>query len=169
MNIDTNSIEFKEIVRRFWMPRLLQKARETTPPQPPPPPPAMSIQNQTIPLPMYSVSQCSQIGTVPIPTQTIPWQGGSYCVMNETVQNSSCLSSSSSESSNIPEGSQFQSLDNNDMSSFMYDGYYVNNNAYDMETFNLDPTLTSEVMEGNWMNSMWGIDELWQFRNLQQS
>ncbi|XP_028800156.1 transcription factor MYB62-like [Neltuma alba] len=170
LNIDTNSAEFKEIVRRIWIPRLLQKARETASPPPPPPPPppapAMLIQNQKIPLPIDSVSLCSQIGTVP--TQ-FPWQGP--CGMNETVQNSSCVSSSSSESSNIPEVSQFQALDASDMSSFMYDGHYVNNNTYDMETFNLGTTVTAEAtMVGNWMNndvtcSMWGTDELWQFKN----
>ncbi|XP_054825688.1 transcription factor MYB62-like [Prosopis cineraria] len=165
LNIDPNSTEFKEIIRRFWMPRLLQKAREIASP----PAAAMSIQNQTIPLSIESVSQCSQIGTVP--TQ-IPWQRP--CGMNEiVVQNSSCVSSSSSESSNIPEVSQFQALDNSDMISLMYDGYHVNNNNYDMETFNLGTTVAAEAMAGNWMNnevacSLWGMDELWQFRNFQE-
>lgn len=171
LNIDTNSAEFKEIVRRFWMPRLMQKARETSASANLPS--AMSIQNEMIPLPIGNVAECPQIGTVP--TQMIPWQGPG--VMNETVvQNSSCLSSSSSESSNIPEVSQFQALDNSDMSSFMYDGYYVNNNTYDMEAFNLGTTVTTSeaAMAGNWMNndvsqcSMWGMDELWQFKNLQE-
>ncbi|KAF7819885.1 transcription factor MYB62-like [Senna tora] len=154
MKMDTSSTEFEEMVRRFWMPRLLQKAAET--PSPPhPPPPAIPILNQTF-LNPFCVPQCSQIGTQAAPTTThniIPWEGDQgACMMNieETVQHSSFMSCFDPESAN--NSSQFHHglYHNSDFSSY-----------YDIKTCNV---------ESNWVNndvacSMWGMDdELWQFK-----
>ncbi|KAJ1437916.1 SANT/Myb domain [Sesbania bispinosa] len=187
LKIDTDSKDFQELIRRFWLPKLIQKARESSCS-------AMSIQNQTIPLhPPDSVSQYSTIGT--IPTQ-IPWQGGpNYLDQHEQNSdsehnNGSCISFS--ESANIPKvpqhlgytTSQFHTLDNNsDFGTFTYDGYQVSNSSYEMDTFKMASTRVAEdvqypagdcqMAESNWVNndfacSMWNTDELWQFSNLQK-
>ncbi|XP_061344991.1 transcription factor MYB62-like [Gastrolobium bilobum] len=191
LKIDTDSTEFQELVRRFWMPRLLQKAKESSSS-------AMSIQGQAIPLPLDSVSHYSTVGT--IPTQ-IPWQGP---CMNEAVPNyldqhehnsdsehtnGSCISFS--ESANIPKvpqhmgytTTQFHALDNNDFGTFTYDGYHVNNSGYEMDTFEMESARVAEdvqypvgdcqMAESNLVNndfacSMWSMDELWKFSNLQK-
>ncbi|RDY07002.1 Transcription factor MYB62, partial [Mucuna pruriens] len=192
LKIDTDSREFQELVRRSWMPRLLQKARESSSSS------AMAIQNQAIPFPLDGVSHHSTIGTIPSQTPWLNEAGPTY--MDQHEQNSdsehnngSCISFS--ESANIPKVSQhfgdtitqFHALNGNDFGTFTCDGYHhhVNNNAYEMDTFK---TPTARVAEGvqypigdcqmagsNWVNNdfacsgMWNIDdELWQFSKLQK-
>ncbi|TKY60934.1 Transcription factor MYB21 [Spatholobus suberectus] len=193
LKIDTDSSEFQELVRRFWVPRLLQKAKESSSS-------AMSIQNQTIPLPLDGVSQHSTIGTIP---SRPPWQGpcmneAGPTYLDQHEQNSdsehnngSCISFS--ESANIPKVSQhfghtisqFHALNNNDFGTFTtYDGYHhVNNNAYEMDTFKTPTARVAEDVQypigdcqmagSNWVNSdfacsVWNMDELWQFSKLQK-
>ncbi|XP_027341477.1 transcription factor MYB62-like [Abrus precatorius] len=192
LRIETDSTEFQELVRHFWVPRLLQKARESSSS-------AMSIHNQPIPLPLDGVSQHLTVGT--IPTQA-PMQGpcmneagSTYLDQHEhnsdsEHNNGSCISLS--ESANIPKvhqdlgytTRQFHALNNNNnFGTYTYDGYHVNNNAYEIDTFKIaTPRVTEHVqypvgdcqMAGsNWVNngfacSMWNMDELWQFSNLQK-
>ncbi|XP_057415066.1 transcription factor MYB62-like isoform X2 [Lotus japonicus] len=175
LKIDTDSKEFQALIRRLWMPKLLQKAKESSSS-------AMSIiQNQDIPLPPDSVSQYS---TIPTP---IPWEGPcmneagpSYLDQHEH-NNGSCKSFS--ESANIPKvpqqlgytTNQFHALDNNDFDTFTYDGF-------EMDTFKMGAVKVTEdvqfsvgdchMAESNWVHNdfacgMWNMDELWQFRNLQ--
>lgn len=171
LKIDTDSTEFREIVRRFWMPRLLQKAKESS----------SSLQHQPFPLPLDTAfSQDSSMETTPTPTPVL-FQGTcmNEAYMNSWYQNEQNSDSehnnssymSSSESASIPFGynnstSQFHALD-----------YFGNSNAhFDMGTFNLEtmeyPDGDSHVAETNWVDNdfacnMWSMDELWQFRNFQ--
>ncbi|KAJ7975136.1 Myb transcription factor [Quillaja saponaria] len=86
--------------------------------------------------------------------------------------------SCSSGTKNISKVPQLHFIDNSEDSNFVSDCYYVNNNVYDMETFNLATTSAtapeefghsvgdSQMTESNWVNnnfagSMWNIDELW--------
>ncbi|KAG5030207.1 hypothetical protein JHK87_013721 [Glycine soja] len=189
-----NSREFQELVRRFWMPRLLQKAKESSSS-------AMSIQNQATPMPFDGVSQHSTVGTIPSHSHT-PWQGpcmneAGPTYMDQHEQNSdsehnngSCISLS--ESANFPKVpqhfgrttiTQYHALNNNDFGTFTYDGYNVSNNVYEMDNFKTPTTRVAEdaqyptgdcqMVGSNWVNSdfacnMWNMDELWQFSKLQK-
>ncbi|KAH1049578.1 hypothetical protein AAZX31_08G041600 [Glycine max] len=189
LKIYTDSREFQELVRRFWMPRLLQKAKESSSSN-------MSIQNQAIPMPFDYVSQHLTVGTIP------PWQGpcmneAGPTYMDQHEQNSdsehnngSCISLS--ESANIPKVpqhfghttiTQFHALNTNDFGTFTYEGYNVNNNVYEMDNFKTTTTWVAEdaqypigdcqMVGSNWVNNdfacnMWNMDELWQFSKLQK-
>ncbi|OIW21095.1 hypothetical protein TanjilG_29228 [Lupinus angustifolius] len=171
LKIDTYSREFQEIIRHLWIPKLLQKAKESSS--------SMSIQNQSIPIPLGSGPQYSAI-----PTQ-IPWQGP--CIneatgpnyLDQHAQNSdsehnngSCISFS--ESANISKVSnllgytknQFYGLGTNDFGTLTYDEYGVNNNAYEMDAFNITTTIGDcHMVESNWVNNdfacrTWSMDEL---------
>ncbi|KAK7358278.1 hypothetical protein VNO77_00204 [Canavalia gladiata] len=198
LKIDTDSTEFQELVRRYWMPRLLQKAKESSSSSSSS---AMSIQNQAIPLPIEGVSQHSTLRTTP--TQ-IPMQGpcmneAGPTYLDQHEQNSdsehnngSCISFS--ESANIPKvpqnlgyntGQFYHALNNSDFGTFIYDGYHHvnNNNAYEIESFKTQTAKVAEHVQypvgdcqmagSNWVNNgfacgMWNMDELWQFSNLQK-
>ncbi|XP_020220915.1 transcription factor MYB62 [Cajanus cajan] len=179
LKINSDSREFQELVRRFWIPRLLQKVKES------PSSSTMSIQNQAIPLPQGGVSH-SSVGTMPSQT---PWQG--LC-MNEAGptysdsdhNNGSCISFS--ESANVPNVPQHFGHTINqfhDFGNFTYDGYHENNNAYEMDTFKTPTARVAEDVQypiadcqmagANWVNndfacSMWNMDEFWQFSKLQK-
>ncbi|ESW32375.1 hypothetical protein PHAVU_002G317000 [Phaseolus vulgaris] len=193
LKIDTDSREFQELVRRFWMPRLLQKAKESSSSSSS----VMPIQNQAIPLLLDDgVSQQSTVGSIPWQGPCMSMNGGSSTYMEQHEQNSdsehnsgSCISFS--ESANIPKVSQhfghtmdqFHGLSNNEFGSFSYDGYHVNDNAYEMNTFK---TTTARVAQDfqypvgdcqtaatGWLSNdfactMWNTDELWQFSKLQK-
>ncbi|KAK7314565.1 hypothetical protein VNO77_33091 [Canavalia gladiata] len=184
LKLDTCRTGFLEIVNGS------QKEQESSPS-------TMSTQNQEIPLPLDGVSQSASFR--PIPTTQITCQGtceneGGPNYLDQHEQNSdsehnngSCISSSES-GVNFPNmthpleytTSQFQALDNSN-SDFGICAY-VNNNAYDMDAFNLTTTMVAEdlefpvvdcqISENHWLNkefasSTWNMDELWQFRNIQ--
>lgn len=177
LKIDSDSKEFQQLIRQLWIPRLLQKVRESSSL-------AMSIQNQPIPLPLDSVSQYSDVAGTILPSQ-IPW------TVNEVVptildqhennsdsehNNSSCISFS--ESTNIPKmphhsvynnSTKFHDLDhnNNDLGNFMYHGYH--DNAYELDTFKMANEDVQylvgdcQLAESYWMNNdfacnMWNMD-----------
>ncbi|XP_027917669.1 transcription factor MYB62-like [Vigna unguiculata] len=191
LKIETDSREFQELVRRFWMPRLLQKVKESSCSS------AMSIQNQEIPLVLDDgVSQHSTVGTIPWQGPCVSMNEGSPTYMDQHEQNSdsehnsgSCISFS--ESANIPKVShhfahtmdQFHALSSNDFGTYSYEGYHVNDNAYEIETFKPAsarvaqdvqyPIADSQTPPTDWLSndfacSMWNIDELWQFSKLQK-
>ncbi|CAL0312438.1 unnamed protein product [Lupinus luteus] len=180
LKIDTDSTQFQYLVRHFWIPKLLQKARESFSS-------SISIQNHTIPMPLDSDSQYSTI-----PTQ-IPCQGP--CI-NELAgpnhleqhehnsdsehNNGSCISfSDSTNISKVPNlfgytTNQFHGLGANEFGTLTYDGYDVNNSAYEMDTFNMASTVSDcQMLDGNWVNKdfacrTWSMDELWQHSHLQK-
>ncbi|KAI4347191.1 hypothetical protein L6164_008025 [Bauhinia variegata] len=159
LKIDTDSTEFQKLVRRLWLPRLLQKARESSSSSS-----AMSLHDQPVPLLLDYVSdQNSAVGTIPPQIPIVSGHGHNMCP---------------SESANT--STQFHALDSSDMSTFVSDGCYtVNNNVCDMESHNLGATLAAaqdmeyhvedcQVAQSDWMNNdfscgMWNLDEIWQF------
>ncbi|XP_019446256.1 PREDICTED: transcription factor MYB24-like isoform X2 [Lupinus angustifolius] len=184
LKIDINSIEFQDLIRHLWIPKLLQKAKESFSS-------SISIQNQTIPMPLDNDSQYSTI-----PTQ-IPCQGP--CInelsgpnhLEQHEQNSdsehnngSCISfSESANISKVPNLlgytiNQFHGLGANDFGPLTYDGYDVNNCAYEMDTFNMASTNSDcQMLDSNWVNKdfacrmfdqTWSMDELWQHSHLQE-
>ncbi|KAE9613913.1 putative transcription factor MYB-HB-like family [Lupinus albus] len=180
LKIDTDCTKFQDLVRHFWIPKLLQKSKETFSS-------SISIQNQTIPMPLDSDSQYSTI-----PTQ-IPCQGSSINELagpnhlDQHEQNSdsehnngSCISfSESANISKVPNllgytSNQFHGLGANDFSTLTYDGYDVNNSAYEMGTFNMATTISDcQMLDSNWVNKdlacrTWNMDELWQHSHLQK-
>jgi len=194
LKIDTDSREFQELVRRFWMPRLLQKAKESSSSSS-----VMSIENQAI-IPLLlddGVSQQSTVGTMPWQGPCVSMNGGSPTYMDQHEQNSdsehnsgSCISFS--ESANIPKGSQhfghtmdqFHALSNNDFATFSYDAYHVNDNAYEMATIKTTTarvaaqdlqypigdcqTAATDWLSNDFACTMWNMDELWQFSKFQK-
>ncbi|KAJ7970370.1 Myb transcription factor [Quillaja saponaria] len=181
LKIDTNSTEFQEFIRCFWLPRLIQRVQGSSSSSS-----AMLLQNQTIPLPLEDASQYSAPGEPP----QIPWQGP---CMNEAVpvldhheQNSdsehytSPSYSGSMSSSKVLQLQEYpinqcQVIDNTEYSNCASDCYYVNNSVYDMEAFNLATTSAPDdfgylvgdcqIAESNWVNNgfagtMMNIDEL---------
>jgi len=180
--------EFLEFVKGLQMTRCLHKAQESSPS-------AMSLQDQEIPIPFDGGFHYSSFGIGAAPKTQITCQGG-LSHLNQNEQNSDSehnngSSISNSESVNIqnmtqPLGcatNQFQALDNCDFDICSYDGYNIDNNAYDMDSFNLTATMDAENMklpvigcqisETNWLNmesecSTRSNDELWQFRNIQR-
>lgn len=200
LKIDANSTAFQDIIRCFWMPRLLQKIEGSAPSA------AMLSQSSTISQPVNYASQHSVLPP-PLPPpppqqQEVPGQGAyDMSVTGHSLEHheqnsdsehcaSSCISSA--ESLNISQMSQlseyprspFHTIGNNsDYSTFVKDCYYVDSNCYDMETINLatmsvpggfgNPAGNRHMAESDWTgydfgDTMWNMDELWQFKNLQE-
>lgn len=176
LKIDTNSVAFQDIIRNYWMPRLLQRIEESSSS-------GVLFQNSAIPQPLDSAYQHS---VTTAPAQVV-MQGPLR--LSETIQSLGHHEQNpESESMNvlqIPQlsecpTSQFHAKVNNDDGTFVKDYYYADNNSYDMEAFNLesisplenfeDSSSKSHVAENNWADndfsgSMWNMDGLWQIRN----
>ncbi|XP_030939291.1 transcription factor MYB62-like [Quercus robur] len=176
LKIDTNSVAFQDIIRNYWMPRLLQRIQESSSS-------GVLFQNSAIPQPLDSAYQHS---VTTAPAQVV-MQGPLR--LSETMQSLDHHEQNpESESMNvlqIPQlsecpTSQFHAKVNNDDGTFVKDYYYADNNSYDMEAFNLesisplenfeDSSSKSHVVENNWADnefsgSMWNMDGLWQIRN----
>lgn len=183
--IDTNSTTFQDIIRCFWMPRLLQKIEDSSSP-------GMLLQSSAILQPLDDGYEHSAAPAT-APTQ-VPGQGPLYN-LTETTQSldhleqhpdsENCTNSSisSSESldvsriSQLPENpsSPFHAMVNNDYEAFVQGCYFVDNSNYDMEAFNMEtlPALGSvensisnyPAAERNWADNDWSMDGLWQLRN----
>ncbi|XVF12301.1 hypothetical protein REPUB_Repub08aG0104300 [Reevesia pubescens] len=189
LKIDANSTAFQNVIRCFWMPRLLQKME------------LGSSENTTIPQYLDQTSQHQALTIV----QQIPGQGPGN--LSEAVQSldqqeqnsdsehyASSYASSSSESMNNMskissfaeyQTSPFRIIGNNDYNTLAKNCYYVdnvdNNSCYDMETINLASTSTlgnfaspagdCQTAENNWVNdgfadALWSMGELWELRSL---
>ena len=176
--IDTNSIAFQNIIRCYWVPRLLQKIQESSssgmffqdsaaPHQPlgnphgqpaaaaapPPPPPAQAIIQSLDPLHVQN-------------------QGSEHCI-------------SLSESMNVSQICQISEYPTSpfhaDYDTLIKGCYYADNNGYDIEAFHLgsmpaplgnfeNSATNSHVAENNWAGndfpgSMKNMEVLWQMKN----
>ncbi|KAL1325840.1 hypothetical protein HN51_035889 [Arachis hypogaea] len=166
LKIDTDSREFEELVRRFWIPRLLQKARESSSSS------ALPIQNQaTMPVSQYSAAA---ITPPPCVHPTCP----NYLDQRlEQHSNGSCVSFSEPK---LPQLLGYNSnhfgngLDTDEFGTFTYDyGYHVNSNGYDNETLNMEyPVDDCQMARHNWVNDfacdLWNMDECCQFSNFKK-
>ncbi|KAL9324501.1 hypothetical protein ACSQ67_009358 [Phaseolus vulgaris] len=149
---------FLEFVKGLQTTRYLLKAQESSPS-------AMPLQDQEIPLPFDGGSHYSSFGIGATPKTQITCQGG-LSHLNQHEQNSDSVhnngsSISNSESVNMQNMSQhlgcttnqFQALDNYDFGICSYDCYNLDNNAYDMDSFNLTATVIGcQISETKWLN-----------------
>ncbi|XVE58787.1 hypothetical protein DITRI_Ditri04bG0197200 [Diplodiscus trichospermus] len=187
LKIDANSTAFQNVIRCFWMPRLLQKIDGSSSFS------SMTSENSTVPQSLDQTSQFQGLTTA----QQVPWQGPGN--LSEAVQSlhqqehnsdselsaSSCVSSSETMK-NISKTPQFAENQTgpfissyNDYNSLARDCYYVDNNnsCYDMETINLASTSalgdfanhagSCYMEDNNWVNDgfadgLWSMGELWE-------
>ncbi|XP_057480223.1 transcription factor MYB24-like [Actinidia eriantha] len=165
LNIDSNSIAFQQLIRSFWMPRLLQKIQLGSSKD-------SSTNNQ------HFINNHPQVCHHKENVQTT----------DETSQISVGSSSESmNSSSHMPQvlaeypTSPFHAMGtNNDLNTFLKGCYYIDNISYDMEAFTLESMAGPGGLEGpiggchvdknNWLNgsnlgdhSLWNMDESWQF------
>ncbi|OMO96992.1 hypothetical protein CCACVL1_04724 [Corchorus capsularis] len=197
LKIDANSTAFQNIVRCFWMPRLLQKMEN-------------SSENSAVSQSLDQVASAQHQALMTLQQQVAGQGPGSEAVQNLENQEqnssdsehcaSSCVSSSESMNNynNISQISQFadyqsspfQIVGNSDYNvTDAKDCYYVNddNNSntgcYDMETINqlastsalgdfANPVGDCHMAENNWVgdgfaDGLWNMGELWDLRNLQ--
>ncbi|XP_044476685.1 transcription factor MYB62-like [Mangifera indica] len=157
LKIDANSTAFQHIIRYFWIPRLLQKINETS---------SLSSsssalhdsQNSTVdlnPQPYYSTS--SSPPPAPPPLKLAGYQGSGS--EHSTI---SCMSSSEFSGCQT---SPFQ----NQNSTFQKD-FCLETMANQGDFNNPVSDFRLEAENNNWVeydfpaDSMWNIDELWQFK-----
>ncbi|XVF09582.1 hypothetical protein REPUB_Repub07fG0106600 [Reevesia pubescens] len=191
LKIDANSSAFQNVIRCFWMPRLLQKMEDSSSFS------SMTSQNSTLPQSLHQTSQYQALMTL----QQVPGQGPGN--LSEAVRSldqqehnsdsehcaSSCVSSSESMHNNsiskISEFAEHQTspfgiignnYDYNTLANAK-DCYYVdtNSNCYDMETINLastsalgdfaNPVGDCHMADTNWVNDGFA-DELWSMGEL---
>lgn len=163
LNIDTNSEAFQQIIRCYWMPRLIQKINQSSPsPSPPPPPPPPPPSEFPIASAAEMVSQSSFGFEAPVtaaPLQIGGTTGG------DLVGSSS--HSSSSSSSQITQISGYPNYDN-----YWHDGHgggEMMNWATTAVTGDSGyPVAHCHMAESNWIDTdytgyMSNMDELWQF------
>ncbi|KAF5180650.1 Myb transcription factor [Thalictrum thalictroides] len=162
LNIDANSAKFRDVIRCFWMPRMLQKIEENS----------------------RSSSTIDNLQNPPAPimfNQEVPPTTEGSLIVGEPIRffnhneydSSSDNCNSPSISPSVPETSP----------------YGIDNPAYnpylsDVDAFNLDPMSAMggfensisdrQLAENNWtsgevVDSLWNMDELWQFTKLQES
>lgn len=198
LKIDSNSRAFQDVIRCVWMPRLLQKiegssSTSSTTSQVSIIPQSLnhadSQQHSAAPPPPV-VAQAPVQGPLSM-NETI--NNLEHNEKNSSSENCTSPSICSSESMNISQISQipdyptspFQAMSNSDDYSTLLKGYYnVDNSNYEMETFNLasmsapqgdfeNPVGDCPMVESNWVDSdladsLWNMDELWQFWKLQE-
>uniref|UniRef100_A0A6M2ECB1 MYB family protein n=1 Tax=Populus davidiana TaxID=266767 RepID=A0A6M2ECB1_9ROSI len=196
LRIDANSTAFQDIIRRSWMPRLLQKIGGSSTSSS-----AMTCQSPAVSqfIPNYAPQLSAFPTALPPPQQQeAPFDMSvmMHCMEHREQTSdsehgtSSCISSA--ESMNVSQMSHlseypkspFQAMGNNgDYSTLVKDCYYVDSNFYDMEAINLatmsvpgDLGISAadrHMGDGDWAgydfgDTVWNMDDqLWQFRNLQ--
>jgi len=156
--IDTNSTTFQDIIRRFWMPRLLQKIQESSSS-------GLFVQDSAIPQPLDNCHQ--QPPPAAEPPQAI--QSLDYHVSESMNMPEIC------QLSEYPIGPFHAIVNDNDYDPFVKGCYYADNNSYEMEAFHLgsmpalgnfeNSTSNSHVAENNWAEndfsgSVRNMDEL---------
>lgn len=154
LKIDTNSSAFEEMIRRIWMPRLMQKIQGSSP--------SFDIQSQNSTLNYISVPP-------QVPPQVLSSTSSDICTSPSI--------SSPEHSINIPEHSQNLECPTNP---FYATGTNVNTTSFDMESFSLAP-MQAETVEfryptgddlakNNWIDGdnlaecFWDMGAFWQLR-----
>ncbi|KAK9091323.1 hypothetical protein Sjap_024500 [Stephania japonica] len=193
LKIDANSKKFQDAVRSFWMPRLLQKIEESSRSSSSSSSSSPSMKGQyPSPSPLV-LNQSTQV-SFPSQAPTLAPTQSMGCLndqdYNPRMQNSTSPSSSSPDSMDI---SQFHEMPGYPISPNAFGSTFYNpiqkncyeidsnnnNSNYDMEEFNMNPTLALEnsmsdcaVGESHWMmnheEGLWNMDELWQLRKIQE-
>ncbi|KAA8542717.1 hypothetical protein F0562_023784 [Nyssa sinensis] len=187
LKIDTNSTAFQEVIRCFWMPRLIQKIQGSSP--------SSAISSQTSNTqPFIHIANEHSLLSGQVPAQgpfnmTESLDSLEYQAKNSSSEHCTSPSISSPESMNISQIPQiseyptgpFHAMANTDhYNTYLKNCYNVDNIGYDTEPF----SLTSVSAPGdfgnpfsescNWIDhndladSLWNMDELWQFRQPQE-
>ncbi|KAF2317790.1 hypothetical protein GH714_041103 [Hevea brasiliensis] len=185
LNIESNSKNFLDAVRCFWMPRLIQKVEQNCCSSPLP---TLDSQTQAI------ASESSPNFTVAnsFSSETCPPQNKLAQYSNLASENSSSVTSPNVLSTDFlpishqpeivenPASSCPPLLDNTVYNNLpLSDSYYVENSGYDMDGFNPaympeidtfgDSTSECKMAEGNWVfdddmaYTLWNMNDIWQF------
>ncbi|KAF8390117.1 hypothetical protein HHK36_024639 [Tetracentron sinense] len=187
LKIDSNSTRFRDAIRCFWKPRLLQKIEQSSPysstseSQNSTPPLLNQAPDQALPqLPQRSIIITESINSLDHPEDNSSSQ---YCPIP------SISSSGSMNISQLPEISEYQTSLLDPLGDIVHnpslkDCYYMDRSSYEVEAFNLasmsaprgfnNSVPNCHVGDSNWVgddmaDSLWNnMDELWQFRKLQE-
>ncbi|KAF9593841.1 hypothetical protein IFM89_025626 [Coptis chinensis] len=167
LNIDANSTRFRDAIRCFWMPRLLQKIEENSRS-------SSTTQSQCSPTPLLPnpAPQGSLLQAPPPPSQMSLDIRQMRCFSYEESNSSSGSGNSPSIASSVPETTGYPTSPSAIVN--------LASNPYlqdcDMEAFNLDHMSTimgsensisdRQMVESYWVNDeeadgLWNMDELW--------
>uniref|UniRef100_A0A5B6YTB9 Uncharacterized protein n=1 Tax=Davidia involucrata TaxID=16924 RepID=A0A5B6YTB9_DAVIN len=179
LKIDTNSTAFQEVIRCFWMPRLLQKIQGSSP--------SLAISSQNLNTqPLIHANEHSLLSSAQVSAQGPLNISQTVYSLEHQAKNSSISSPESMNISHIPQISEyptspFHAMVNSDHynNTFLKGCYNADNISYDMETFSLASVsapgdFENPVSKSNWIDhndlpeSLWNMDELWQFRQQQE-
>ncbi|XP_058088983.1 MYB-like transcription factor EOBI [Magnolia sinica] len=169
LKIDANSTRFRDTIRCFWMPRLLEKMGSS------------SIQASINSTPLFNTAPQASSQESIITSVHNTSSNSNHFDKSSSEDCSPSISSDSMNITQIPEISEFptspsHAFTNMDYSPF-FKGYYADS-SYDLQAIN--PTATSassfnypisdyHVSESNWVDGMedaglWDMDELWPIR-----
>lgn len=167
--IDTNSGAFQDIIRCYWIPRLLQKIQESS-----------SSGMFVPPQPLDNAHQQSAAAAAPLlpPPPPLP-PAEAIQSLDYNVQSIPEYPTSPFQVSEYPT-SPFHDIVNNDYDTFVKGCYFADNNGCEMEDFHLGSmpalgnfencTTNSHVVANNWAENDFSgsgrnMDGLWQIRN----
>ncbi|KAI7745519.1 hypothetical protein M8C21_015307, partial [Ambrosia artemisiifolia] len=179
LKIDANSKRFVETVKRFWMPRLLEKVEQNS---------LLSLSSPSSSSSTFSTSttetnqnnlsfQQVEQTLIPSPSSSFPQP---IEIKNPNIRSSEFSSDSIAK---LNENSNIHTNSNGDIN--YYNSSLQNNNCYHVDNIIFDTgfnhldmqamgpnnmsALEGQMAEGNWMNddelaiASWNIDELWHF------
>ncbi|KAI3720052.1 hypothetical protein L6452_20960 [Arctium lappa] len=177
LKIDSNSKRFVETLRRFWMPRLLEKVEQNS---------SSSSSSASISTTEVDQNNLSSIWQAEQTLKTTPSSSPQPTIM-EIPTSSSSLCSSYSMAMVLLENSNLQIHPNGDIATYYKssiqnnDCYHVGIGNFDMDFIHLDMQAIGpaddmlvpefQVAEADWMkdddlaSTFWSMDELWHFRN----
>lgn len=174
LKIDANSTRFRDMIRLFWMPRLLQKMAS---------PPSTQSLNPTPTLPNLVPQSSPSPPESHTTSEQNPPTNSYYSHKSFSEDCSSSISSNSMNITQLPHMSKFptgpQDFGNADHTALLKNCYV--DESYGLEALNLGSTSTSGFnyplsdfsMTGNtcvdddMVDCLWNMDELWQFRKHQ--
>ncbi|XP_059642411.1 transcription factor MYB62-like [Cornus florida] len=178
LKIDTNSTAFQEVIRRFWIPRLLQKIQRSSSPNS-----DIDTDQSLNHANEHSLVSPQGPAQSSLNISTEATQSLVHRAKNSSSENCTRPSVFPTESLNIsgipqiseyPPTSSFHATANNDYYyTFSKGGGNLNDIGYAMETFSLEPISTpgdSEIpigggnlIDGAFTENPWDMEELWQF------
>lgn len=177
LKIDANSTAFRDVIRCYWVPRLIQKIEGSSSSSS-----IMSSQNSSV-LPLL-LDSASNPNSTPVASSLLPNTGQGPGTLTEAIQSldhhdqnsdsseynctSSAISSQVSQFSKCPTN-PFHVISNNVDHNILAKDYSVDNGCYDMESMNLVATSSMvenypigdfDVANSNWFDSGFS-DSLW--------
>ncbi|OAY50174.1 transcription factor MYB62 [Manihot esculenta] len=170
LKVDANSTAFQDIIKRFWIPRLLQKIEGSTTSSSSSSSSTILSENPTVVAhqPVNYAAQNFQYPIPPPPPQEVPGNHQGRHDHNSDSENGSNPCISSTESINISQISQVSEYPASlfhGMGSFPKDSYYVDNmEAMSLASLSVPAGVVQNLGESNWggydFGDMWSMDEL---------